>query len=163
MCVVHCRTPAALTSLSARDAPAPEHAAPHGMPLAPVVACRAISAVEPLHAPSDDAEVSPRRGPPTPNWRAAMMAPSSAPRPNLAACLGGPPLHPRRPPHSVSARPASTSSSDKEDIIAQDEEHMRHHVQKWLDAAAAVSGVQRSLPLHLQVPASFQYKAAVMC
>lgn len=153
MCVVYCRTPAALTSPSATDAPAPEQAAPHGMPLAPAVACRAISAVEPLHAPSDEAMRSPRRGPPTPNWRAAMMAPSSAPRPYLAACFGDPPLHPRGPPHSVSARPASASSSDKEEVIPQDEEHMRHHVQNWLDAAAAVSGAQRSLALEVQVPA----------
>ncbi len=40
---------------------------------------------------------------------------------------------------------------------------MRHHVQNWLDAAAAVSGAQGSLRVYLQVPAPFLCKAALMC
>ena len=36
--------------------------------------------------------------------------------------------------------PGSASCSDKEDPVDHDEEHLRHHVQNWLDAAVAVSG-----------------------
>lgn len=49
--------------------------------------------------------------------------------------------------------PGSASCSDKEDIVDQDEEHLRHHVQNWLDAALAVSGQRLICAQHVHIDA----------
>ena len=101
-------------------------------------ACRATSAVEPLRAVFDEAEGSPHHRPPTPFWQATLMAATSAPRPDLASTLQ---QTSRVLPQAMSdVLPGSRSSSDKEEPLGQDEQHLRHHVQTWLDAAVAVSG-----------------------
>ena len=105
------------------------------------VACRATSAVEPLRAPSPGLVGSPHHAPPARFWQATLAGASSAPRPNLASTLQDPPVAGRGLPLAMSdVLPGSASCSDKEDPVDQDEEHLRHHVQNWLDAAVAVSG-----------------------
>lgn len=113
-------------------------AQPHSAHATQRAACRATSAVEPLRAVSDEAEGSPHHRPPTPFWQATLMAATSAPRPDLASTLQ---QTSRVLPQAMSdVLPGSKSSSDKEEPLDQDEKHLRHHVQTWLDAAVAVSG-----------------------
>ena len=98
-----------------------------------------MSVTEPLLAAPEEAEQSPH-GPPAPFWQATLTAASSAPRPNLAASLGDPTSPARQPQHAASeVLPGSSSSVQKQALPDQDEEHMRQHVQKWLNAAAAAA------------------------
>lgn len=106
------------------------------------MACRGTASVELPLAPSDGPEESRHHGPPARFWQATLAAASSAPRPNLANTLQEPLMPGRGLPLAMSERlPGSESCSDKEDPVDQDEAHLRHHVQNWLDAAVAVSGV----------------------
>ena len=113
------------------------------------VVCRATSAVDPLRAPCPVG--SPHHAPPARFWQATLAGASSAPRPNLASTLREPHVPGRRHPMAMSdGLPGSPSCSDKEDPVDQDEEHLRHRVQNWLEAAIAVSGRRTSLFMHGQ-------------
>ena len=104
-----------------------------------------MSVIEPLLAAPEEAEQSPH-GPPAPFWQTTLTAASSAPRLNLAASLADPTSPAKQPQHATSeVLPGSGSSVQKQALPDHDEEHMRQHVQKWLNAAAAAaSGTKAS-------------------
>ena len=105
-----------------------------------------MSVAEHLLAAPKEPEAS-THGPPAPFWQSTLMAASSAPRLDLAASLADPTSPREQPQHATSdVLPGSDSSVEKQqEVPDQDEEHMRQHVQKWLNAAAAAASGIRAI------------------
>lgn len=130
--------PSTSGTLPPNHAPSAQQTAPAQQRVAPRAACCSTSALEPLQ---EAGELN-HHGPPAPFWQATLMAANSAPRPDLASCLLESPAHVQRIPTSMSeVLPCSDACSVRQEVVNQDEEHLRQHVQSWLDAAAAVSGI----------------------